>query len=339
MIRAKILFTPATPGDGATAGQEPAAVRQASGGAELIDQWRSTGGEGFLWLDIESEITPAVRDLLRSMGCNELAINDCSRLRHPPKLEAFEDNTFILFRGIASIDDSLNLVPQQVGLWIGSNYLISVHRGLSVSVNHFWEEDPVQPSLASPAALALRLLHFASGRYLDRILQFEDTLGELEDTLLSGESEAVMKELVSYRSRLRKLRRTFSYHQRISEQILQQGTPQLGGTGVDDNYHLRRDLYDRCERLYSLCSMYYEICGDLVEGYISISSHTLNNTMKVLTIITAIFVPLGFLAGLYGMNFDHMPELHLRYGYFGLLLVMGTVAGGMLYLFRRIKWL
>ena len=69
--------------------------------------------------------------------------------------------------------------------------------------------------------------------------------------------------------------------------------------------------------------MYFEICGDLINGYLSISSHQLNNTMKVLTVITAIFVPLTFIVGVYGMNFDNMPELHWHYGYFYIL-------GGML---------
>jgi magnesium transporter len=147
-----------------------------------------------------------------------------------------------------------------------------------------------------------------------------------------------MKELVSYRSRLRKLRRIFNYHERLSSQILQNGSVHLG-SGNDESYHVRRDLYDRCERLASLCNMYYEICGDLVEGYISVSSHHLNNTMKVLTIITAIFVPLGFLAGLYGMNFENMPELGWKYAYFALLGVMAALAATMLLVFRRIRWL
>lgn len=322
MIRAKLLSSDGT---------------QRTGDETLVQQWRDEDG-ATLWLDIEGDISPAVRELLLSLDCNELAITDSARRRHPPKVEAFVDNTFVLFRGIASLDDDLTLIPQQVGLWVAPNCLVSVHRGLSISINHFWEEAAEQGSLASPPTLALRLLHFASGRYLDKVLQFEDTLVELEDALLTGGSDDVMKELVAYRSRLRKLRRIFSYHQRLAEQILHQGTPHLG-SGEDDTLHLRRDLYDRCERLYSLCSMYYEICGDLVEGYISISSHQLNNTMKILTIITAIFVPLSFLAGLYGMNFDHMPELHLRYGYFGVLLVMAGVATAMLLLFRRIRWL
>ena len=85
--------------------------------------------------------------------------------------------------------------------------------------------------------------------------------------------------------------------------------------------------------------VFYSICGDLIDGYISITSHQLNQTMRVLTVITAIFVPLGFLAGLYGMNFDHIPELHMKGGYFVLLAVMGTIAVGLLALFRKIRWL
>jgi magnesium transporter len=76
-----------------------------------------------------------------------------------------------------------------------------------------------------------------------------------------------------------------------------------------------------------------------VEGYISISSHQLNNTMKILTIITAIFVPLSFLAGLYGMNFDNMPELHFHYGYFFILGIMASTAALLVYIFKRKGWL
>ena len=150
-----------------------------------------------------------------------------------------------------------------------------------------------------------------------------------------------MRELAAVRSRLRVLRRIFSYHERVAGEILAGVSPQLGsGRDPDSPFnHERRDLHDRCERLLSLCAMYYEICGDLVESYISISSHQLNNTMKVLTIITALFVPLSFLAGIYGMNFDHMPDLHTRHGYFWLLAVMAAVASAMLLIFRRIRWL
>ena len=307
------------------------------GGLELLETWRAAA-EGCLWLDIEGEIADRERQLLLDLGCDPLAIDDASRKRHPPKVEPFLAATFILFRGISSISDNLELQPQQIALWVGENILITCHRAHSVSIAHFWENETARGLLDEPNMLALRLLHYACGRYLEKLLDFEERLGDLEDALLAGQSEAEMKELVSYRSRLRKLRRIFNYHERLASQILQSGSIHLG-TGNDESQHVRRDLYDRCERLFSLCNMYYEICGDLVEGHISVTSHHLNNTMKVLTIITAIFVPLGFLAGLYGMNFENMPELGWKYAYFALLGVMATLAATMLLVFRRIRWL
>ena len=307
------------------------------GGDELVQRWRESR-EGFLWLDIRSEVTAETRALLRSFGCDDLAIADCSRTRHPPKVENFRANTFILFRGISELDEALNLVPQQLGIWVGPNYLITVHKGYSVSIDQLSQLLAEDRQLHSPAILALRLLHFASGRYLEKLMAAEERITELEDRLLDGNSEEVLKELVTYRSRLRKLRRVFNYHQRIADTLLHDGGAFLG-TGEDATYHTRRDLYDRCERVLSLSTLYYELCGDLIDGHISLTSHQLNHTMKILTIITAIFVPITFIAGLYGMNFDNMPELHHEYGYYIVLGVIALLAAGMVFLFRKIRWL
>lgn len=308
-----------------------------TGQVELVQQWRDQS-DSVIWLDIQDEMTPEVRALLQSMKCDEMAITDCSRLRHPPKIENFDANCFILFRGISELDDALTLVPQQLGIWVGHNCLITVHRGHSVSVEHFLASAVEQNHLQSPGILAMRLLHYASGRYLEKLMSAEERIGDLEDELLGEYSNEALKELVAYRTRLRKLRRIFNYHQRLAETILNDGCRFLG-TGEDDTYHIRRDLYDRCERLLSLCTLYYELCGDLIDGFISLTSHQLNNTMKILTIITAIFVPITFIAGLYGMNFDNMPELHYEYGYFIVLGTIVVVATGMILLFKRIRWL
>lgn len=307
------------------------------GSAQLVSQWRETAG-GSLWVDVQGEVTSDVRALLQSFGCNDLAISDCSRTRHPPKVEHFEKNCFILFRGIAQLDDALTLVPQQLGIWVGQNFLITVHQGISVSIDQLFGSAFGENLLRLPNVLALRLLHFASGRYLEKLMAAEERITVLEDQLLDNNSEDVLKELVTYRSRLRKLRRIFNYHQRIAETLLNDGSVFIG-IGNDDSYHIRRDLYDRCERLSSLCTLYYELCGDLVDGHISLSSHQLNHTMKVLTIITAIFVPITFIAGIYGMNFDNMPELHHEYGYYFVIGAIVTIAAGMVLLFKKVRWL
>lgn len=308
------------------------------GGEELIERWRGTSAS--IWMDFEGELGERETALLLSLGCDEASVLDASRRRHPPKIEAFDEYSFALFRGISSLGEDLDLQPQQLALFVGENWLFTSHPGTAVSVNQYrdnlsshWEGDLGQ--------LTLKLLHTIAGRYLSAVLAFEDRLGDLEDSLLGGSAEDAMRELAAARSRLRVLRRVFSYHERVASAILTGVSGQLGSGDSTDSefYHERRDLFDRCERLLSLCGMYYEICGDLIESYISITSHQLNNTMKVLTIITALFVPLSFLAGIYGMNFDHMPELHTRYGYFVLLGVMATLAVSMLLIFRRIRWL
>ena len=307
------------------------------GGEELFSQWQISQ-EGMLWLDIEGHLTVGMQARLTELGCHPLAITEMERERQPPKVHEFSENTFILFRGIIQLGDDLVLQPQQIGFFVAENYLITIHRGASLSINRVWAESADSPLEFTPGRLALQVMDYASSRYLDKILAFEEHLGELEDQLLGRPSDGVMSELVGYRSELRKLRRIFNYHNRLVEEILQE-EPRHLGTGLDEYLHLWRVLLDRCERLFSLTGMYYEICGDLVEGYISISSHELNTTMKILTIITAIFVPLSFLAGLYGMNFEHMPELGLQYGYFYALGAMATTALLLIYIFKRKKWL
>jgi magnesium transporter len=307
------------------------------GDMTLVEQWRGEA-DSILWLDIEGEISDTMREELLELGCHPLAIKDIQQARRPPKIRVFEQQTFILFRGIVQLDEFLNLDPQQIGLFCGLRLLVTIHRGESLSINRVWTEGDYSGNYSSPGMLARQIMYLASGRYLDRILEFEAHLGELEDSLLTGQSEKIMAELVSYRSELRKLRRIFSYHLRLAEEIIEQQPSQLEADS-DEQLHLWRSLMERCERLYSLTSMYYEICGDLVEGYISISSHQLNNTMKILTIITAIFVPMTFIAGIYGMNFENMPELQTRYGYFFALGVMIFSATVLLYMFKRKRWL
>src|SRR5690606_8059414 len=174
---------------------------------------------------------------------------------------------------------------------------------------------------------ASRIMRFSVGRYLESILAFEPRLNELEDSMQDEPNDDIMRELIAYQSRLRKLKRVFNYHERMVSNLRAEIPQQLIEEDGDIE-HALQDLYERCERLHGLCTMYYEICGDLINGYLSLSSHQLNNTMKVLTVITAIFVPLTFIAGIYGMNFDNMPELHSPYGYFYTLGAMLVIATG-----------
>jgi magnesium transporter len=292
-----------------------------TGNEELITRWREEAS-GYIWIDLEGERPADEKTILQSLDCHQLAIEDVQRYRHPPKTETFENHTLILYRGLSEFRKDLTFKQMTIALFAGDRCLISCHQRPSRGVTYYWEHAQQENLLVSPGLLASKIMRFSVGCYLDSILEFEPFLNEIEDSMQEKPNDEIMRELIAYKSRLRKLKRIFSYHERLVTNLLKD-IPQRLIDEDGDIEHGLQDLFERCERLNSLCTMYYEICGDLINGYLSISSHQLNNTMKVLTVITAIFVPLTFIVGVYGMNFDNMPELHWHYGYFYIL-------GGML---------
>jgi magnesium transporter len=291
-----------------------------TGNEELITRWREEAS-GYIWIDLESERPADEKSILQSLNCHQLAIEDVQRYRHPPKTETFDSYTLILYRGLSEFKKDLTFKQMTIALFAGDRCIISCHQRPSRGISYFWEHAKPENLLVSPGLLAAKIMRFSVGCYLDSILEFEPFLNEMEDSMQEKPSDEIMRELIAYKSRLRKLKRIFSYHERLVTNLLKD-IPQRLIDEDGDIEHGLQDLFERCERLNSLCTMYFEICGDLINGYLSISSHQLNNTMKVLTVITAIFVPLTFIVGVYGMNFENMPELHWHYGYY---LVWGVM--------------
>jgi len=308
-----------------------------TGGRELVERWKSDG-QTLIWLDLGDEPTEEAGHLLREeFGLHPLAVSDALRARHPPKLEDFGDYTFLLFRGLSADSRDIDFSTIQLALFVGRRFLVTRHSAESPSTDRLWREaqENAGPVAASPATLALRLCRIMVDRYLGILLALEPRLEELEDEILHAPRDELLGELAGYKSSLKKLRRIFAYHQQVFS-ALRNGASRLFGAEV---VHELNDVYEHQERAVSLSGLYHELAVDLVESYLSLASHHLNRIMKVLTIVTAIFVPLSFLAGLYGMNFENIPELHAKSGYFILLGVMAGIAVALLALFRKMRWL
>jgi magnesium transporter len=307
------------------------------GGGELVERWK-TDERALIWLDLGDEpVGEAGRLLREDFGLHPLAVSDALRERHPPKLEHFGDYTFLLLRGLSAESKDTDFSTIQLALFVGRRFLVTRHSADSPSTDKLWREAQENAGrlAASPAVLALRLCRIMVDRYLGILLALEPRLEELEDEILSSPRDELLGELAGYKSSLKKLRRIFAYHQQVFS-ALRNGEYPLFGTEI---VHELNDVYEHQERAVSLSGLYYELAVDLVESYISLASHHLNQIMKVLTIVTVIFVPLSFLAGLYGMNFENIPELHARFGYFILLGVMAGIAVTLLALFRKKRWL
>jgi magnesium transporter len=167
------------------------------------------------------------------------------------------------------------------------------------------------------------------------MLNLEPRLEILETEIMQQPDDSILAELLEYKTELKKFRRVFLYHQQVFGDLKTGNFPAVG-TGHE---HEIVDVYEHQERVSSLATLYNEMVSDLADGYLSVASHRLNQIMKVLTVVMAIFVPLSFLAGIYGMNFENMPELQSQSGYFILLGLMFTIVVVLLIIFYRKKWL
>ncbi len=308
-----------------------------TGGHQLLEAWKNDPDVS-IWADFSGDPADGERAIFeRLFGIHPLAIDDALRSRHPPKLERFPDYTFILLRGLDAEKPALNSGTIQLAMFVGSRFLVTRHSGPSPSIEAIWAQESKDPNRlrAGPDAISLAISRRVVDRYLEILMHVEARLDAVEDEIFRSPDNRLLEELIGYRTGLEKLRRVFVYHVQIFRDLRDE-PPQLFEPQL---IHAINDVYEHLERERSLADLYYGMAADLIEGYISVASHRLNEIMKVLTIVTVIFVPLSFLAGIYGMNFANMPELQARFGYFIVLAIMLCIVGGLLIFFRRKRWL
>lgn len=307
------------------------------GGPDLLDLWNADGS-ALLWIDLDAEDKQQERTLLKQyFNLNDLALDDCQRDRHPPKLEFFDRYFFLLLKGFTADTDSIDYDIVHISLFVGRNFIITRHGLRSTSVDQVWasvEHGELELNRGS-VHLGYKIIRTIIDRYTPIVLEMEKCLDDMEENMLASPSDDLLGELISYNSKLKKLRRIYGYQESILRALARSDSDLLNQRDL----HELNDAHEHMERLASLCNLMQELTVDLIEGYISVSSHRLNKIMKVLTITTVIFLPLTLLAGIYGMNFQHMPELSSQNGYHVTLGIMTGITVSLLILFRFIKWL
>ncbi|MGX5174021.1 magnesium transporter CorA family protein [Aliikangiella sp. IMCC44653] len=315
---------------------DPQTATIQAGGEELIETWQSAT-DSIIWLDIKSTSNTLDEKILTQFDIHPLAIQDALRLRHPPKIERFEKFLFILLRGLDATTAGIDFGSIQLSLFVGERFLISRHTQSSLSANWLFNKLQKNPQLFDKGAggLAIQLSNKLARRYVEILLELEPRLDEIEEEMFIKPDDTLLAELTGYKSRLRKLTRIANYHKEIAESLKSQDDSLIDASLNHDIV----DLYEQIDRTQTLSNMYYQICSDLTDGYLGMASHQLNRVMQLLTIITVIFVPLTFMAGIYGMNFENMPELSSKSGYFILLGIMLVVAVIQVIYFRKKRWL
>jgi magnesium transporter len=305
------------------------------GGKELLQQWQQKP-DSWIWVDLHDEPVDEERAFLdEQFALDSGAVIEAQRSRHPPSFEAFKDYIYLLLKPLDAESDSLDFNTLQLAMFAGKRFLVSRHSKESPYLAKLWQ------SLAddgcadeSPLSVVASMCKRVARRYGKVLLDLEQRLDVIEDELFESATDTLMKELVNYNTGLRKMHRILNYYVDVFASLRQH----LHKTG-DQQQDIFDDIFAVIERFNSLSELYQNVITDLIEAYISLNGHRLNQIMKVLTIVTVIFVPLTLLVGIYGMNFENMPELKSEHGYYILLSTMSGIAVLLLYLFRRTRWL
>ncbi|MDH5425479.1 MAG: magnesium transporter CorA family protein [Gammaproteobacteria bacterium] len=305
------------------------------GGAELLQQWREKA-DSWIWVELFDE--PAVdekRFLQQQFSLDSIAIDEAQRDRHPPNFQRFDEYIYLLLKPLDAESNSLDFSTLQLAMFASERFLVTRHNKKSPYLSKLWQQLAENGcSGATPVSVVSKMCKRVAERYGTILLNLEQRLDIIEDELFDTPTDTLMKELVGYNTSLRKMHRILSYYVDVFARLRQQ----LHETS-HHQYDDFDDIYARIERFSSLAALYQSVITDLIDAYISLNGHKLNQIMKVLTIVTVIFVPLSLLVGIYGMNFENIPELKNRNGYYMLLTAMASIAALLLFLFRKKRWL
>lgn len=317
-----------------------ALLEQAGGTPRLADDLsvaeRPLPPGGILWVDIEGR-SPEAEAYLEGQGFHPLTVDDAFTLQHQPKVEAHEGYLFVIVRGVDFNRTGQRLETLKLAAFVTADRLITYHRAPLQSVQAVWQR------LAEGGPLARHgvshLLYLLVDELMDRYFPLVDQIAEeieaIEEAIFVNPEPAQLERILSLRRRLTALRRVMLPHRQIFNHLSSPDTsPYIDP--ADSLYF--RDVYDNVFRLADAADQQRDQLASTRDTYLSAVSQKTNDVMKVLTVFSAVLLPLGVITGLYGTNFADMPGADVPGAFWLMLGAMATITGGMLFIFKHKGW-
>jgi magnesium transporter len=281
-------------------------------------------------------------ELIQKVGdifnLHPLLLEDIVNTEHRPKLEDYGDYIFFTLKMLNYDNDKDVISTEQISFVLGKNYVLSFQE------NEGDIFDSIRDRIRTGKGRVRKkdtdyLVFVLADAIVDRYYYIVESLGEkiekLEEEIIANHSDSAIKKIQRIKKDLILLRRSI-YPLREAIGTLEKGESVLIEKSTRKYF---KDVYDHTIQVIEYLEAYRDMTATLMELYLSGINNKMNTVMKVLTIIATIFIPLTFIAGIYGMNFDNMPELRTKYGYFVVLAIMFVIGLGMMYYFRKKKWL
>jgi magnesium transporter len=284
------------------------------------------------WVDFDTPTEEETKLLDTHFKFHPLAIEDCLHFLQRPKLDYYEDYSFFVSHSL----NEKTLKAEEVDLFVGKNFVVSFHLVSLSEIEEIREKLLSQHKNLNEGSAYAAYIIFDKlvDHYFPAIYQLEDYINDLDENEENNSIKYLMDKLFEVRGDLLKLRRIVNQMSDLLYRIL--NSDRLEDFKKKHIYF--SDVYDHLLRLSEMIESSQAMTAEMRENYISINSNRMNAIMMILTVVTSIFIPLTFIVGIYGMNFEYMPELHWKHGYFTVLSLMAAIGIVMYWWFKKKGW-
>ncbi|WP_373231713.1 magnesium/cobalt transporter CorA [Cohnella sp.] len=287
----------------------------------------------WFWVDFDCPTDEEIQLLDSYFDFHPLAIEDCMHLLQRPKVDHYDETHFFVIHSL----HPETLRAEEIDFFLGPRGIVTFHLTSSLEVDEAWKrmQDPVIRKGKDHNYVAYLVMDKLVDNYFPTLYQIEDHLNDLEvEGELNVDLQSMMEQIYDIRADLLRLRRTVIPMRDLLYRII--SSDKISGVKEQQAYFI--DIHDHLLKLTEMIESNREMTADLRDSYDSLRSNRMNAIMKTLTVITTIFMPLTFIAGVYGMNFVNMPELEWGFGYFVVIGVMLALGIGMFLWFKRKGW-
>lgn len=297
-----------------------------------------------VWVDFladnAAETASAKDIMLNVFRFHPLTVEDCLETRNQPKVEGFPEYLYFILHGIKPEEtNSTNFVTKELDGFLGKNFVVTFHTERFQSIKIVKQQIRNSPFACRRGAAYLlhQIIDQLIDLYMPIVDDFDVVINELEDRVftMSSSDNEILEEIMNLRRSVARLRRISSRQLDTLYRISHGEFPQI----PENILPFYRDVYDHLLRISDLSESYRDLVAGLFDIHFAVGANKTNDIIKFLTIFSAIWLPLSFIAGVYGMNFDNMPELKTRNGYFIVLAVMIMVTAGLLGYFWHKGWI
>src|SRR5918998_382573 len=303
--------------------------------AEISDYCLSE--QNVVWADVSDPTGKDFEELAEEFKFHPLSIEDCRNAHQRPKIEEFNGYYFIVVYEAALVGPTDDLELRELNIFLGPNYLVTVHsrpiRAIETA-KRLWGEWTDRAEHGA-GLLAYLLLDAIVDDYMPLLDVLSDRMDDLEDDIFGSFRPESIQDIFRIKKQLLYLRRSITPLRDVFNTMLRREQPIF----PRETFVYFQDVFDHIIRVADTIDTLRDMLSSTMDAYLSVSGNRMNQIMKRLTSISTVLMSATLVAGVYGMNFDYMPELKWRFGYVGALAAMLAVGLGLYFYLRKVKWL